>query len=298
MMNSKKILDLLKESITGWSRHEASLHAAALAYYTIFSLAPLLIISVGIASLVFNQAAVEGLIVETIEDFVGTEVAILVQDIILNSTDVNSSSLAAGIGILVMLYGASIVFFRLQRSLNAMWDIVPRTENVHQGIIAIIRNGLLSAGAALAVGFYLLVLLILNTLWTTIPQQYLQKFFSGSEIIVPFVSFLFAPIMYMIPFAIIYKGLPKATVKWRDVWPGAAIAAVLFWIGGHLIGLYLYRSGVTSVFGAAGSLVAFLIWIFYSAMVFLFGAKFTQVYATMYGSPIVPAENAMFRNID
>ncbi len=288
---------LFSESISGWSRNQASIYAGALAYYTIFSLAPLVIISVGIASLVFNRAVVMGTLTGMIEDLVGPEVAQLVVDILISSMSSSHSTrlIAALIGLGVMLYAASLIFFKLQVSLNAMWDIIPKTKNVSQNVMVVVRNGLLSTAAALSSGLYLLVALVLNNLWAALPTEFFQELFPGSENWVALLSFVVSPVMYMVPFAIIYKYLPQAKVRWRDVWPGTALAAVLFWIGGQFIGLYLTRSGATSVYGAAGSLVAFLIWVFYSAMVFLFGAKFIQVYAGMYGVPVEPDEDAMFR---
>jgi membrane protein len=284
----------------GWLQNDAVLHAGALAYFTIFSLAPLSIISVAIAGMMFSQAAVAGLVVDMLQDFVGAESAALIQDIILNSDLTTSSGLAALIGLGVMLYGAAIVFFRLQTGMHAMWGLVPKTDDVRKGVISIIKTALLSIVAVLTVGVYLLVLLIISTLWTTIPkllpQGYLEQFVSNSHIIVPLLSFVIAPILYVLPFALIYVGLSKAVIRWRDVWPGAALSAVLFWIGSNIIGLYLTYSGITSIYGAAGSLVAFLIWIFYSAMVFLFGAKFTQIYAEMYGTPIEPVEGFAFKS--
>jgi len=293
----KGVFYLLSESISGWSRNQASIYAAALAYYTIFSLAPLVIISAGIASLVFNRAVVMGTLTGMIEDLVGPEVAQLVVDILISSMSSSHSTrlIAALISLGVMLYAASLIFFKLQVSLNAMWDIIPKTKNVSQNVMVVARNGLLSTAAALSSGLYLLVALVLNNLWAALPTEFFQGLFPGSENWVALLSFVISPVMYMVPFAIIYKYLPQAQVRWRDVWPGTALAAVLFWIGGQLIGLYLTRSGVTSVYGAAGSLVAFLIWVFYSAMVFLFGAKFIQVYAGMYGVPVEPDESAMFR---
>lgn len=296
-MRFRRIYILFAESIAGWSRNQASLYAAALAYYTIFSLAPLAVMSVGIAGLVFNKAVVEGVIVDMVEEMAGPEIAQLIQSILVSFAmpSRTSSGVAALIGLGVVLYGASIIFFKLQLSLNAMWDIVPKTDNLQQNILVIIKNRLLATAAAVSVGLYLLAALILNNLWTALPKEFIRELFPGAGSLVPLLTFVISPVLYWLPFILIYKLLPQGKVRWRDVWPGAALAAILFWIGGQLIGLYLTRSSFTSVYGAAGSLVAFLIWVYYSAQIFLFGAKFTQLYAELYGAPITPADNAMFK---
>jgi membrane protein len=288
---------LFSESFAGWSRNQASLYAAALAFYTIFSLAPLAVISVGIAGLVFNRTAVEGDLVEIVEEMAGAQIARLIQDILLSYVLPSraSSGLATLIGLGVMIYGASIIFSQLRLSLNAMWEIVPKAVNLRQNILVMIKNHLLSAAAAISMGVYLLVALILNNLWAALPTESIRAMFPGTAYLVPLLTFVISPVLYWLPFALIYKLLPQAKVRWRDVGPGAALAAILFWIGGQLIGLYLTRSSFTSVYGAAGSLVALLIWVYYSAQIFLFGAKFTQFYAELYGLPITPARNATFK---
>lgn len=296
MDHPKGIYHLLKDSITGWAENNAFLHASSLAYYTIFSIAPLVIISVGIASMFFTKAAVEGLIVKAIEGIVGTEVAILIQDIILNASNntPTTSILATVLGLLILLYGASIVFFRLQVSLNAMLGIVPKTDNVRVNVVTTARKGLLAAGGVVILGLYLLALLIINALLTALPLELLERFLPQADKTGLLLTIVVAPILIMVPFALIYKEMPQAIIRWHEIWPGALLAAVLFWIGGNIIGIYLTRSGFTSIYGAAGSLVALLIWVFYSALVFLYGAKFIQVYAKMYGTPIIPTEDAKF----
>jgi len=294
-----RVFILLRDSITGWLGNDAILHAGALAYFTIFSLAPLLIISTAVAGMLFSQAAVDGLVVQMLEGFIGTEAAQWVQDIIINSSFSTSSGLAALIGSLVLLYGAALLFIRLQKAIHAMWELSP-PKDTRMSIISTIKTGLLSAAGAVTVGIYLAILLIINALITAIPQllphNYLAEFVANHEFLLALVRFFVAPILYIFPFALIYKVFPKAKVRWRDVWPGAILAAIFFWIGGNLIGLYLTVSSATSIYGAAGSLVAILIWVFYSAMVVLYGAKFTQVYADMYGTPIEPVEGYAFKS--
>jgi membrane protein len=288
------IVDLVRESFIGWSRNEATLHAAALAYYTIFSLAPLLIISIGIATQVFSQAAVEGRIVKALDNVVGSEAAVVVEEIIKNSHYLLPNSLATGLTLLFLLYGSSSMFRQIRYSLNAMWGVTARAETVQESLITMAKNYLLSATAVLIVGLVVLASLLMNAVWTAVPEPYLQALLPNFEELVPLIRFIASPVMFMVVFVIVFKTMPKAKIRWRDTWLGSAVTALLFWLGSYLIGLYLSYSVWTSIYGAASSLIAFLIWIYYSAWIFLFGAKFTQVYANKVGRPIVPDADAMF----
>lgn len=293
-MQLKAVVSLFKESITAWFWSDAALHAAALAYYTIFSLAPLLIISIVIATRVFSQAAVEGRIVTAVDNSIGTAGAIVIQDIIKNSQDLVSSSIATGISLFFLLYGASAVFRELRRSLNTMWGVAPRDETLHQSLITLAKTYLLSAAAVLAVGFFVLGGLLLNALWAALPQPYYEALMRYVADFIPMAQIVASPLMYVIIFALIFKTLPKASIRWRDVWFGAAVTAILFWLGGYTVGIYLSYTAWTSVYGAAGSLIAFLVWVYYCTWLFLFGAKFTQLYAAKFGTSIVPDADATF----
>ena len=286
---------VLKESANSWKENDAISHASSLAYFTMFSIAPLLIIVSAVVGLVFSDAAAEGAIVAAIEDMVGTDIAVFIEELIKSASLNASSGIAAAIGAVVMLYGASLLFYRLELALHAMWNLVPIEIDIQKSAISIVKSRGLSAVAALALGVYVLIALIASALWTLVPQQILEYFFAGIDnTVVSIISFVASPAMYMIPFAVIYKMLPRARVRWRDVWLGAALAAILFWIGGFFIGLYIAYSGFTSFYGAAGSLVAFLLWVFYSAAVFLFGATFIKAYAASYGEPVEPYEGMIF----
>ncbi|MCB0166275.1 MAG: YihY/virulence factor BrkB family protein [Anaerolineae bacterium] len=294
IMRPKAVLDLFKVSIIAWFWSDAALYAAALAYYTIFSLAPLLIISMVIATQLFSQAAVEGRIVTTIDNVIGSAGAIVVQDIIKNSQGFLSSSVATGISLVFLLYGASSVFRELRRSLNAMWGIAARGESLHQSLITMVKTHLLSAAAVLTVGFFVLGALLLNALWAALPATYFETVMQYVAKVVPMARLIASPIIYVIIFALIFKTLPQASIRWRDVWFGAGVTAVLFWLGGYTVGLYLSYSVWASIYGAAGSLIAFLLWVYYCTWIFLFGAKFTLLYAAKFGKPIVPHADAMF----
>ncbi len=293
-MRPKAFLDLFKESIIAWFWSDAALHAAALAYYTIFSLAPLLIISIAIATQLFSQAAVEGRIVTAMDNLIGTAGAVVIQDIIKNSQGFISSSVATGISLLFLLYGASAVFRELRRSLNAMWGVAPRGETLHQSLMTLAKTYLLSAAAVLTVGAFVLGALLLNALWAALPAPYYQAVMRYVADFIPLARFLASPLIYVIIFALIFKTIPKASIRWRDVWLGAGVTAFLFWLGSYAVGLYLSYSVWASLYGAAGSLIAFLLWVYYCTWIFLFGAKFTQLYAAKFGEPIVPDADAMF----
>jgi membrane protein len=291
---AKDLFTLVKESLMGWWWSEAGLHAAALAYYTIFSLAPLLVICVAMATRLFSQAAVEGKIVTALQGVIGHEAAVVVQEIIKNSHTLSQNGFTTTITALFLLYGASGMFRQLQYSLNTMWGIVPQTDTIPQSLITLAKNYLLSAAAVLIVGFVVLGSLLINALWLAVPEQYLRRMLPNYEDLAPLARFIASPLMFMLIIAVIFKALPRARIRWRDVGPGAAVTALLFWIGSYLIGLYLSHSTWTSIFGAASSLIALLVWVYYSAWIFLLGAKFTQVYASRYGVPIAPRKGARF----
>jgi len=285
------MFDLTKESLKGLNPNEVPVLAAALAFYALLSLAPLITISIAIAGLVFNQAAVEGGIVTATAEFIGEPAAVYVQDIIRNSFSTTTGGLLAVVSFVFLLFAASTVFWQLRISLNMVWGLMPTSEQSSQNYRETIKDRQLSVVAALAVGFLLLGAMLFNALAATIFLRPIQNLLAGFEWIAWLLSLVVAPAMYLVIFAAIFKLLPNAKIKWRDVWPGAAVTAGLFWIGSYLIWLYLARSGVASIYGAAGSIIVFLLWIYASAWIFLFGAKFTQVYANKYGTPIVSIES-------
>lgn len=290
-MKVRGFLDVIKETLTGLNPNEAPVHAAALAFYALLSLAPLITISVAIAGLVFNRAALEGKIVTATADFIGEPAAVFVQDIIKNSFNTTTGGLLAVVSFAFLLFAASNVFWQLRVSLNTLWGLMPDAEQGEYNYMATLMDRLLSIAAVLVAGISLLGALLLNALAAAIFLEPVQDLLVGFEWVAWLLSVVIAPALYMVIFAVIFKLLPRTRVRWRDIWPGAAITAGLFWIGGAIVWLYLTRSGVASIYGAAGSIIVFLIWVFASAWIFLFGAKFTQVYANKYGTPIVPIES-------
>lgn len=284
----RSIFILLKEAFQEWQQDKASLLAAALAYYTVFSITPLLVIAVAIAGAVFGQDTAKGEILEQINGLVGQQGAQAIETALANADRPQLSGVASLISVVVLLIGASGVFAQLQEALNTVWNVKAKPN---AGIWQFIRKRLLSFGMVLAIGFLLLVSLILSAMLSGISKleiSLLPGFTPLWQILNFAISFGFISLL----FALIYKYLPDVKIRWKDVTIGAIITALLFTLGKFLIGLYLGRGSLGSAYGAAGSLIVFLAWVFYSAQILLFGAEFTQVYARKYGRKIRPDSHA------
>lgn len=245
---------------------------AALAYYTVFSLAPLLLVAIAIAAAVFGDEAAEGQVSRELENSVGPAMAEAVEKTLQSTRGAGASTTASIIGIAILLFGASGVFVQLQDSLNTIWEV--STEKAG-GIWGFIRTRLLSFAMVLGIGFLLLVSLIVSTALSAMSGYLAPGQTVVYQILNQVISFGFITIL----FALIFKYLPDCRVDWRDVWVGAAVTALLFIVGKYLIGLYLAKGGVASAYGAAGSLVVILLWVFYASQILLFGAQFTQIFA-------------------
>jgi len=289
MSKLKTLFSLLKETFDEWNRDRAPRLAAALAYYTTFSLAPFLIVVIAIAGLVAGQEAVQGRLDEQIQGLVGREGADMIQELIRNVSKGSDSALASIIGLITLLLGAGGVFGQLQDALNTVWGVEVKPG---RGILATIKDRFLSFSMVLGVGFLLMVSLVLTSLLAFVHMFFLGLL-PGAEFILQILNFAISFGVVTLLFAMIYKILPDAEIQWHDVWIGAAVTSVLFTIGKTALGIYLGNSGVLSTYGAAGSLIIILLWIFYSAQILLFGAEFTQVYARRYGSKIIPSANAV-----
>jgi membrane protein len=282
----KKAWRLLKETFTEWNEDKASQMAAALAYYTVFSLAPLLIIVIAVAGFFFGEEAARGEIVGQMRGLVGTDGAAVIQTALENAHRPGSDSglIASLISIAVLIFGASGVFVQLQESLNEIWDVDPE---VQQGIGNMVRKRALSFAVVLSIGFLLLVSLVISAALSAV-NNFATGLLPGLDAVWGVVNILLAFVVTAVLFALIYKYLPDVDVTWHDVWIGAIITSILFAIGRHFIGLYLGNSSFGSTYGAAGSLVVLLAWIYYSIQILFFGAEFTQVYAHRYGSQVKP----------
>lgn len=289
MFNFKLYYTLAKDTAVEFSDDNASVYAASLSYYTLFSIAPLLLIAISIAGFFFGEKAAQQGIAIQLEHFTGKDIAGAAQSL-LQYANLNPESgfIATAIGLVTLIFGASGVFNQLQTALNAIWGVKPKAG---LGIWGVIQARLLSFGMVFLMGALLLASLILSAVLSAIQKLLPDSF--------PFVSIFgqafnlclsFAVITFL--FAAIYKVLPDVQIPWKNVWTGAVVTSLFFTLGKYLIGLYLGKSGVSSAYGAAGSLVALLVWVFYSAQIFLFGAEFTQVYSKHLGIPLEPSVHA------
>ena len=284
------MLDLVKQTFKEWQEDKVPVLASSLAYYTIFSLAPLLIIVIGIMSLFFSQGEAQSQLVAQIQGLFGEDVAGTIRTMIENREQSGGNVLATVIGFLILIVGATGVFVQLQNALNQIWDVKPDPEG--GGIMRIIKVRLLSLGMVLVIGFLLLVSLVLSAVLSALSGM-LNGVLPGADWLWNVLNFVISFGVIAGVFALMFKFVPDAQVAWRDVFIGGAVTALLFVIGKTLIGLYLGSSGVASSYGAAGSLVVLLLWVFYSAQIVLFGGEFTQVYAKRFGGGIKPDEHAV-----
>jgi membrane protein len=269
--------NLLKTSASEWVADEAPRLGAALAYYTMLSIAPLLVVVVAVAGLVYGEAAARGELAQQLEGLVGPQGAEVLQTMLANASHPAGGLIATAIGLVVLLLGASGVFIELQGSLNRIWGVQSKTAG---GVWGFIRTRLLSFLMVLAIGFLLLASLALSAALSAVSRYFAEE--GGSPILWQVVNQAVSFAVITLLFALIFKLLPDAEIAWKDVWVGAALTAVLFTVGKYLIGLYLGNSSVGSAYGAAGSLAVFLVWVYYSAQILFFGAEFTQVYANHY----------------
>jgi membrane protein len=285
----KSGFSMIKESFKGWMDDGALDLGAALAYYTIFSLAPLLLIVIGVAGLVWGREAVQGQLVSQLQGVVGPQGSEAIQTMIANAGRHGSGVLATIVGLVTILFGATGAFVQLQSALNRVWNVEPRPG---AGIWSFVRTRLISFGMILGIGFLLLVSLVLTAAVAAIGK-WATGLLPGGETLVSALTFAVSFLLITLLFAMIYKVLPDVEIAWRDVWIGAGVTAFLFTIGKFLIGLYLGKSSAASTYGAAGSLVVLLLWVYYSSQILFLGAEFTEVYATRYGSRIRPSKHAV-----
>jgi membrane protein len=274
-ISGSKLWRLLKQTLDEWIADDIATHAAALAYFTVFAIAPTLIIAVAIAGLAFGPEAARGEIQGQLQGVVGDAGAKVIEDMMASAAKPAEGLVATVLGIFALLFGATGVFAALQNALNRIWDLEPRVTN---GILAFLRTRFLSFTMVVGVGFLLLVSLVMSAGVSALGK------WLGESVVWQVVNFVLSYGVITVLFAMIYKVLPDVKVEWRDVWMGAAVTAALFNVGKFGIGLYLGRSAVASSYGAAGSLAVLLLWVYYSALVLFLGAEFTQVYAHSHGS--------------
>lgn len=279
---------LLKQTVSQWSEDEASRLAASLALYTLLSIAPLLVIAVSVAGLAFGDDAARGQISQQISAIVGPQAGESIESLVANARTPSSGIISTVVGVIVGLFGASGVFGELQSSLNRIWEVKPKPG---RGIKGVIRDRFLSFSMVMGVAFLLLVSLVVSAGIATV-----SGFFKGM-LELPFLwevaNVVIGLAVTSVLFALIFKLIPDVKIAWRDVWVGGFVTALLFSIGRVALGWYVGRSATVSPFGAAGSLVALIVWIYYSAQILFFGAEFAQAYAARYGTRVVPSKNAV-----
>jgi len=271
---------LVQTAISAWIEDYAPSMGAALSYYTVFSLAPLLLIVVSVAGLVFGQDAVRGELFSQLQGLMGSDAAKAIQDLLASVNKPGKGVAGTIVGVALLLFGATTVFGELQDALDRIWRAPAREKG---GLWALLRARLLSFGMILGLAFLLMVSLVLGAAISALGKWW-GSAFGGWETLLQIVNLVVGFGLTTLVFAMIYKLMPRVHVRWHDVWLGALVTAALFSVGKFLIGLYIGKSGVASGFGAAGSLIVVLLWVYYSAQIFLVGAEFTWVYAKTFGS--------------
>lgn len=278
---------LFKDSALAWVDDNAPMFGAALAYYTAFSMAPILVIVIAIAGLVFGPEAASGQIAAQIKGVVGDDGAKAIESMVASASKPASSTWATVVGIVMLFVGAAGLFGQLQGALNTIWKVQPKPG---RGIVGFIRDRFLSFSMVLGTAFLLLMSLVISAILAAVGSLFGAW---GASIAGQALNLVTSFAVITLLFAMIFRFLPDAKIAWRDVWLGAAITSLLFSVGKFIIGIYLGQTGTASAYGAAGSLAVLLIWLYYSAQIFLFGAELTKAYADRFGSRIVPKENAM-----
>lgn len=273
--------ELLKTTLLEWNADNAAHLSAALAYYTVFSIAPLIIVGVGLTSIFLGREAAQGELLEQVSALTNSAAAVsLVQTILESTLPFTNNLLTPLIGLLVLVYGATGVFLELKQALNLIWDVPPVPN---PGIWQMVLGRLLSLVMVFISGFLILISLIMTTVLAA-AAEWLDDRWAGMGSLSQVGNFIFFFVITVLIFALTYKYVPDVHIAWRDVWLGALATALLFSIGRLLLSLYLSQSTVVTAYGAAGSLIIILLWIYYSAQIFFLGAEFTQVFGRTYGS--------------
>jgi membrane protein len=268
---------LVTRSLKGWTEDGATSMSAALAFYTLFSLAPLLLVALAVAGFFFDRGEAQHLLIGQIAQLVGEAPAHGIEALLQAASDQSAARKSAVLGFLTMIVGATTVFAELRNDLDRIWRI--KTAKV-RGVWDFIRTRLLSFGLVISIGFLLLVSLVVSAVLSGVGDLLLP----GSAFLARAAEFLTSLAVLTLLFAMIYKWLPSRQVAWNDVWVGSAVTSLLFWVGKYAISLYIAHSAVGSSFGAAGTVVVIIAWVYYSSLIFFLGAEFTREYALHHGS--------------
>jgi membrane protein len=286
----KNFWSLLKATYREWSEREPFSNSIIIAYYTIFSLPGLLVIIINLAGYFFGHEAVTNQISTQISGAVGTDTAKDIQEIIANANKSEGSVLSTILSVATLLFGATGVFYQLQQILNKMWEVKPKPK---QKMLKLVRDRVFSFGLILVIGFLLLVSLVLSAAITAVNDWFSSYISEGMNVLFKGLDIIVSLGVITVLFASIYKFLPDAKIRWRDVWVGAVLTAVLFVIAKFGLGVYFGKSNPGSTYGAAGSIILIMLWVSYAGLILLFGAEFTKVYADSYGVKVRPTEGAV-----
>jgi membrane protein len=285
----RSLIDVVAKAGAAWLEHDASTMGAALAFYTVFSIAPILIIAIGIVGLVVRGDALQADLLTQAQSLLGATGASAVRDLLTSAEYLDKSRIATSIGVVTLLFGASSVFVELQNSLDKIWEI-PKRKRMH-GLWRILRARFLSLGLVLGVGFLLMVSLVVSTLMAAFGT-WLASMLGHWRITLLLIDVILTLGISAVLFALLFKYVPQERLAWADVWVGGIVTAALFSIGKFAIGYYLGKSAFSSVYGIAGTFLVLLLWTYYSAQIFLFGAEFTRFYTLILGTRIPATPNA------
>ena len=288
-LTAARILPLLKATFRDWQDHNALRLSAALAYYSIFSIAPLLVIAISVSGLVLGDEAVRGHLEEQLTQYIGAPAAAGVQSMVKGASSPTKGWIGTVVGFFVLLLGAAGVFGQLKDALNTIWEVKPKGG---AGVRGFIRERIVCFGMVLVIGFLVLTSLLMTTALAAL-NGYIERLMGVPPFVGGLLAFFLSFAVITTLFAFIFKVLPDARTEWRHVWIGAAATALLFELGKFGLSFYLGRAGTASGFGAAGSLVLILLWVYYASCILLFGAEFTQVVAQESGYEILPAAGAV-----
>ncbi len=286
----KGIWEVIKNTFSCFINDKVTKLSGSLAYFTVFSMGPLLVVMISFCGLFLGKEAVEGQVYSVLRNFIGQDTALQLQHIIENAAIGGKSKLAAIIGVITLVIGATSIFAEIQDSINIIWGIKPKPK---KGLVKMLLNRLLSFSVIISLGFLLLVSLVVSGVIEALNKR-LQAAYPDVTIVVFYVTNLVLTLVIsMVIFGVIFKVLPDARIKWKDVMSGAFVTSLLFLLGKFLISFYISRSHVGSTYGTAGSLVVLLLWVYYSSVILYFGAEFTKAYAVKYGSEILPNSYAV-----
>lgn len=289
-LSVKGLWNVLKDSFTGFGNDNVTKLSGSLAYYTVFSMGPLLVVIISLCGIFLGHDAAQGKIYAQLASFVGPDTAAQLQEIIKNAFIGGKSNIAAVVGIVTLLLGATSVFGDIQDSINKIWGLKAKPK---KGWLKMLRNRFLSFSVIASLGFLLLVSLGVSAIIEALMHSFQVRFPGVAVVVVYIINLLLTLSITTLIFGVIFKVLPDARIKWKDVIAGAITTAILFMLGKFGISFYISKANVGSTYGTAGSLVILLLWVYYSAIILYFGAEFTKAYAVKYGSSIHPNDYAV-----